>query len=534
MQEEEEDESRFQTPVYRGTSSPKSPLRSPPGSSIRPVRRLGGEPRHRRRVVVTLRDPSDTPPPPAPSSSSPPRATKGKEEQEEQAGSPGFTFDASMNLDNLDPSDPVDAMLVEIEQLFASPAKRTMEPKALFPRELHSDNWELHADDVRDVEEDLNRTIHDSLSMEVSPIQPGANDHDEEVQHVLDMQMSREYEQSVYYDDKESGEDIILDETMTTTRHRPILGMRRDLQTQPAAREQEEGQRAPQPARRPPPAFEIYVPNDSADELNADTSLSILDDGRRSKMITLKNMQGATTPLRIRANPGGKTRAAVTRFALKIISVAEQNPNHTSVGIRTWNPHVHNNGNTHWGVTFTFEHAGSSYGRRFPSLMGISESPKHRMHPFQPPVGLFTLHASMFPNRERMQRDPGDGMPSVNSLFVTPPGSFVTVLCPVDSRFLKSIDHVVLELTYIIHGQSQTLMRLAVHKAVFAGLLFYDQKTVVIPRVPVTETMDVDIKLHVRVRQKTTRGDQVMIVAVEKAEFTVPYGFEGILREKIV
>jgi hypothetical protein len=166
--------------------------------------------------------------------------------------------------------------------------------------------------------------------------------------------------------------------------------------------------------------------------------------------------------------------------------------------------------------------------------MGVSRPafPRQSVAPFHPPVGLFTLHASLFPSSERYARETGDGMPGVNSIFLMPPGSFVTVLSPLDSRFMQSVDHVVLELEYVIHERRETLMRLAVNKAVFAGLLYYDQRTVVFAGVPVTESMQVDIKLHVRVRQKTTTDDQVLIVAVEKAEFTVPYGFEGVVREQ--
>lgn len=508
-------EEDFQTPVRgggggRGAHTPMAPF-----SSIRPaprrgrVRALGLRDRTPRRVVQ-LRDPS---------SETPPTKTPQKQEEEEESSS--FTFDASMNLEHLDPNNPADAMLLEIEDLLKTPSRGPLRPKTLFQQELHEDNWNMEEQtDVASVQRDVHTIVHDSFSMELSDINPadiGPDEHDEHMQHLLDMQFSREFESLILEDREEEEEPEI---------RRPILAMRRDGQqgggafTIPQQQQQLEA-----PPRRP--TFEIYVPDDSMEELNASTSLSVLDDGKRSRLITLKGM----SPVRMKINPAGKTRAAVSAFALKIISIPDNNNVH-HVAIRTWFPRIHDNGNIDRGVTFTFQHVGSSYGRRLAGLMGVSRPafPRQSVAPFHPPVGLFTLHASLFPSSERYARETGDGMPGVNSIFLMPPGSFVTVLSPLDSRFMQNADHVVLELEYVIHERRETLMRLAVNKAVFAGLLFYDQRTVVFAGVPVTESMQVDIKLHVRVRQKT--NDQVLIVAVEKAEFTVPYGFEGVVREQ--
>lgn len=424
-----------------------------------------------------------------------------------------------MNLEHLDPKNPADAMLLQIEELLKTPVRGPLRPKTLFHQELHDDNWNMEEqDDIPRVQRDVHIVVHDSFSVDVSEINPAdisPDEHDEHMQHLLDMQLSREFENFIAEEEEE--EHI----------RRPLVAMRRDDQPTRVFTIPQQQQEAPRPPR---PAFEIYVPDDSVEELNASTSLSVLDDGKRSRFITLKGMG----PLRVKLNPVTKTRAAVSAFALKIITIPDSSIPSSHVAIRTWFPRIDDNANIDRGVTFTFEHTGSSYGRRFPGLLGVEGPvfPRQSVAPFHPPVGLFTLHASMFPSAERYARETGDGMPGVNSIFLMPPGSFVTVLSPLDSRFLQTVDHVVLELEYAIHGNRQTLMRLAVNKAVFAGLLYYNQRTVAFAGVPVTESMHVDIKLRVRVRQKTKGNDQVLIVAVEKAEFTVPYGFEGMVREQ--
>lgn len=406
-----------------------------------------------------------------------------------------------MNLDNLDPADPTDAMLLEIQALTQLPAKaEPLKPKALFARELHDDNWEVFVDDdLRDVEGQI-QAVHASFSVEESDIplelQEEA-DHDEEMQHVLDTSAA----------DAESGRAI------------PVMHLESD------------------PRRRPPPPacvttaagrvmteqFEIYVPNDSMETLDDNSFIQVLDDKQASRKIMIRG--NPHRELRVQFNLSANTRAAVSHFNMRITSLKTGAMRRAS--IRTWQPRLHSKTGDH-GVTFTFEHFGSSLARQYARGERV-----RNMELSRPPVGLFSLIEYDFPFGEhRYARDPRDGLPGVGSMFIMSPGSFVTVVCPLDSKYIQRVDDVLLELNYSIHGANGTLMRLAIEKSVFAGLLFYDQKQVFLPRVPVTETMHVDVLLHVRVRKTTT--DQTLLVAVESAQFTVPYGFEGILRERVV
>lgn len=118
----------------------------------------------------------------------------------------------------------------------------------------------------------------------------------------------------------------------------------------------------------------------------------------------------------------------------------------------------------------------------------------------------------------------GADLPYVNPLYLVPSGERITVLMPEDRRFFASpevtLDHFVIHMKHPVAG---TLMKLAIHKLVFAQWVFVPRSVISVRSVVISPTTTVDLLLHVTIRRQPKAGE--IYVKITQVDVVVPEDF---------
>ncbi len=142
--------------------------------------------------------------------------------------------------------------------------------------------------------------------------------------------------------------------------------------------------------------------------------------------------------------------------------------------------------------------------------------------PAKAPVGVVRFPESMLPDKVMIER--GADLPYVNPLYLVPSGERITVLMPEDKRFFSSpeitLDHFVIHMRHPVAG---TLMKLAIHKLVFAQWVFVPRSVISVRSVVISPSTTVDLLLHVTIRRQPKAGE--IYVKITQVDVVVPENF---------
>lgn len=272
------------------------------------------------------------------------------------------------------------------------------------------------------------------------------------------------------------------------------------------------------------PAFEIYSSPDPGTRELAPNRRNFLP------MVDIKSgkvfgVTASTTAMTVKQNLGPNTRAVANRMVLKILSITEKGHSKPTVTVY---PRVAEEeiGDTRCKFSFQkTELENVDYENVDPDLLEQLRMDKTRRHM---PIGVFTLEESLFP-KQKLQRD--SDLPVLNSVFLTPADNRITILAPGSLEEFDKVDHIIIELRDPLAGYGKnSLLMLAINKRVFAGLLFFNKSSVVINDIVVTENVFVGLKMNVELRRSESLKVKDIFVAITRAEFSIPYGFELVQR----
>jgi hypothetical protein len=142
--------------------------------------------------------------------------------------------------------------------------------------------------------------------------------------------------------------------------------------------------------------------------------------------------------------------------------------------------------------------------------------------PRNAPVGVVSFPESMLPDKVMIER--GADLPYVNPLYLVPSGERITVMMPEDKKFFSSdalsLDHFVIHMR---QPNGDTLMKLAVHKLVFAQWVFVPRSVISIRSVVLSPSTTVDLLLHITVRRQPLAG--LIYVKITQVDVVVPEDF---------